>query len=328
MPSSRWKDALWNLLDALSLRRVTANVALSAGLIGLATQSAADAGSQPRVPVTPALAPEATVRKFKGKYVLKRSSTSFFIHLAGHRSHSSHSSHSSHRSHSSSSHYSGSHFSSSPTPSASAPRAPVVQEPTPPPQKKIVEQPPPKRELEWGRGVLATPRSTLDQTAGATHISETFSISPRARQDGNSFTGYVSTSAIDLRTTSIAVQVRRHAANATTIFAAAIDSENWLGFRIEGGQLSIESHTAGKTAARRIAYDPLQHRYFRLRTSKVADVVVWETSANGVSWNPEYVETATIAIDALRIAVSAGTTKSVTAPGTAVFDDVRVEPKP
>ena len=65
----------------------------------------------------------------------------------------------------------------------------------------------------------------------------------------------------------------------------------------------------------------------RLRSSNVANVVVWETSANGVNWNPEYVETAAIPIDALRIAVSAGTTKSVAAPGAAVFDSVLVELK-
>ncbi|MGZ5442214.1 MAG: hypothetical protein ACXW31_07780 [Thermoanaerobaculia bacterium] len=46
------------------------------------------------------------------------------------------------------------------------------------------------------------------------------------------------------------------------------------------------------------------------------------------SWNPEYVETATIPLASLRIAVSAGTVKSPAAPGKAVFEKVVVERKP
>ena len=52
---------------------------------------------------------------------------------------------------------------------------------------------------------------------------------------------------------NMAVQLRRAAAGATTIFAAAIDAGNWWGFRIEGGQLAIESHTNNRVAARRIS---------------------------------------------------------------------------
>ena len=36
MSESSWKNALWDFLDLLSLRRITTRVALSAGLIGLA----------------------------------------------------------------------------------------------------------------------------------------------------------------------------------------------------------------------------------------------------------------------------------------------------
>ena len=105
---ARWKDALANLADVLSLRRLTSRVALSAGLLSLAAHAAPEAAAQPRVPVTPVLAPEAVVRRFRGRYVLRRHAQTYAIRLAGHGSHSSHASHASH-----SSHYSGSHFSSS-----------------------------------------------------------------------------------------------------------------------------------------------------------------------------------------------------------------------
>jgi hypothetical protein len=56
--------------------------------------------------------------------------------------------------------------------------------------------------------------------------------------------------------------------------------------------------------------------------------VVWETSADSVNWNPEYVETVGLDLTALRIALSAGTTKSTAVTGPAAFDSVTVERKP
>jgi len=341
MADSRWKDALWKLLDVVALRRITARVALSAGLVGLATQGPSDSSVQPRVPVAPAFVPDQEVRKLKGKYILKRAANSFFVHLAGHRSHSSHSSHSSHgshRSHSSSSHYSGahaSHYSSSATPAP--PPEPVTA--PPPPPRKVVETPPPKPEpllretfnnlvsTRWRVDVIATPPETFDAGVLTTHMSNALTITPLARQDGTHFSGFASTGAFDLNSASVAAELRRAASGGTTIFAAVIDAQNWIGFRIEGGRLSLESHTAGKVAARTVTYDAAEHRYLRLRTSSVAPVVVWETSADGSNWNPEYVETATIKLASLRIALSAGTTKRIESTGAAVFDNVLVEQK-
>jgi hypothetical protein len=339
MSDSHWKDALWNLLHALSLRRLTARVALSASLVGLATQSTAEAGAQPRVPVTPAFTPEVTVRKFKGKYVLRRMAGTLGIHLAGHRSHSSHSSHRSHASHSSGSHYSGSHFSSSPSP----PTPPAVPEPAPAPRRVVQEPPapPPKpapvlqedfatAELteRWNIGVLATPPSTFDP-AMAVEVARGFlSITPAARKDGAHFSGCVSRGTFDLRKASITAQLRRASAGGTTLFVAAVDHANWIGFRVEGGRLVSESHTEGKVASHATAFDPEEHRFLRLRMTDVVHIIVWETSADGIRWNAEYVETGSIALDALRIALSAGTTKRVDTPGAAAFEGITVEQAP
>jgi hypothetical protein len=139
MPPSSWRGALSNLASLVSLRRVTARVALSAGLLGLATQPAT--ALQPRVPMMPTIADEATVRRFKGKHVLKRTSAGQFLRMAGHRSHSSHSSHSSH--------YSGSstHFSSSSpqpvSPPTPAPEPTSAAAPEPQPAPEPVAQPEP-----------------------------------------------------------------------------------------------------------------------------------------------------------------------------------------
>lgn len=339
MSDWKWKNALWNLTDTLLFRRITARVALSAGLLGLAAQSAP--GDVIRVPVSPALEPEAAVRKFKGRYVLKRVANTMTVHLAGHRSHSSHSSHASHSSHSSSSHYSGahsSHFSSSAPPPSPSPL------PQPALPRSVAPQSVPERSkpapiftedfgggeavaARWRIGVLATAPETFDPKVAIEQHRGFLTVTPLAHTGGLHFSGYVSTQSFDLNVASIAAQVREIARGGTTIFAAAVDAANWVGFRIEGGQLVIESHTRGRVAAKRIAYDATQQRFLRLRSSNVAPVVVWETSADGRNWNAEYVETTGLDRRSLRIALSAGTTKS-SAAGPASFDGVIVEAKP
>lgn len=335
MADSKWKDALSHLLGAFPLRRITARVALSAGLLGLSAQSPADV-TRTRIPVSPALEPEAAVRKFKGRYVLKRVANTLTVRFAGHQSHSSHSSHASHSSHSSSSHYSGahsSHFSSSAAPPAQQPDLP--RSVTPQPIAAALKPSPILNEdfdsgepvaNRWRIGVLATAPETFDPHIGIEQSHGLLTITPVNHQAGAHFSGYISTRSFDLNAVSIAVQVRHAAIGAATIIAAAIDARNWVGFKIEGGQLAIESNTNGRVAAKKIPYSATQHRFLRLRTSNVAPVIVWETSADGKNWNAEYVETASIDRSALRIALSAGATKS-SATGPASFAGVVVEPK-
>jgi hypothetical protein len=336
MSDAKWKDALWNLLDILPLRRITGRVALSAGLIGLAAQSSPAGMTDARVPVSPVLAPEAAVRKFKGRYVLKRVANALTVRFVGHGSHSSHSSHASHASHLSSS-----------SPSPYQPPAPTPEPvPVPTPQPDLPRSAAPRAAVRppraapilkdefdsdsigdrWRIGVLATAPETHDASVAVDRSGGLLTIRPVAHKSGAHFNGYVSIASFDLNSCSMAVQLRRAAAGATTIFAAAIDAGNWWGFRIEGGQLAIESHTNNRVAARKIAYDPSQHRFLRLRTSNVAPVVVWETSADGTNWNPEYVETESTRVSAVRIVLSAGTTRSA-ATEAAAFDNVVVEGK-
>ena len=175
--------------------------------------------------------------------------------------------------------------------------------------------------------MIATPSETFDAGVFTMQMSNALTISPLTNADGMRFSGFASISAFDLNSASIAAEVRRAASGGTTIFAVVIDAKNWIGFRVEGGRLSFESHTAGKIAARTVAYSATEHRYLRLRTSGITPVIVWETSADGSTWNPEYVETAAIKLASLRIALSAGTTKRAAAPGNAVFDSIVVEQK-
>ena len=112
---------------------------------------------------------------------------------------------------------------------------------------------------------------------------------------------------------------------AVTIFAAAQDANNWLGFRIVGGKLYCETRVDGRVSAKVAAYDAERHRWLRLRPGTVAAVVVWETSADGRNWVPEFVATPEISVSSLRVALSAGTLKAVPVPGSAAFDNFLVE---
>ena len=202
MADRKWKDALWNLLDIGPLRRITGRVALSAGLLGLAAQSSPAGVTETRVPVSPVLAPEATVRKFKGRYVLRRVANALTVRFAAHGSHRSHSSHASHASHSSSSHYSGahsSHFSSSPSPTP-APSTPPDLPPSAPPRAarppKPQKAPPMLKESfdasdgfseRWRVGVLATAAETFDSNVVVDHGQGVLRITPLAHKRGAHF---------------------------------------------------------------------------------------------------------------------------------------------
>lgn len=374
MAESRWKDALWRLAATGALRRLTARVALSAGLLGLATRGAAESEAGPRVPVSPALEPAATVRRFKGRYVLRRSEGSIHVHLAGHSSHSSHASHSSHSSgsHYSGSHFSSSHFSSSPTPApapvpapAPAPEPLILPQPEPQPSsepvpstepsttpdstpapsrsrrsRRVVEAPPAKPaplfeetfdaltrdESRWRAGVLATPPQTMDFAAIVQQYRGQLRITPATGKSGAHFSGYVSLDTFNLETATLTVKLREAGrGGVTTIFAAAVDAQNWAGFRVEDGQLAFESHTAGRVVARKVPYVAAQHRFLRLRLSRVARVVVWETSSDRANWTPAYVETSALNLAALHLVLSAGTEHSIDTSTTATFGAVLVE---
>jgi hypothetical protein len=308
MSDRQWKDALWNLLDVLRLRRITGRVALSAGLMGFATQSAPDAMAGPRVPVSPVpyCGAPRTLSSCTWRDIGRTART---VHT---------------------------------DPTA---RTVLTARTAPARTRRTTRRRHRRHLLRQHRGrsrrgrlnalerkrraqfSMATPPSTYDPNMIVTQERGALIITPAQKPDAH-FSGYVSVQSFDLQSSTITVSVRRAASGAATIFAAAIDSENWSGFRIEGGELLLESHTKGRVAAKTIPYRASQHRFLRLRMSSVAPLIVWETSGDGASWTSEYVETSNIPVSALRIALSAGTTKSTPFSGPAEFDSVTVERRP
>jgi len=175
-------------------------------------------------------------------------------------------------------------------------------------------------------GVLVTPASTFDEAIDTRQSGTRLMITPRDQVHGSHFSGFVSDQAYDLRTTSFSVSLVRCAG--ITIFAAGVDPDNWFGFQTDGKTLTFESRMNGHATSKKAFFDEVQHRYLRIRASDVAPTVVWESSANGRSWTLEHVQTHTIPISSLHVALSAGTTTAGNARGTAIFEGLKLEPKP
>ena len=174
--------------------------------------------------------------------------------------------------------------------------------------------------------MLVTAPSTYDAQIGSAAKDGRLVVKPKSGIAGNHFAGFVSKATFDLGAERISIQLRRATSGAaTTIFAVGYDANNWLGFRISGRTLYCETRVDGHSSAKETAYDPERHRWLRLRPGTVAAVVVWETSADGKYWTPEFVAQPDIRISAVHVALSAGTPHAVSVPGSAEFDDFLVD---
>jgi hypothetical protein len=181
-------------------------------------------------------------------------------------------------------------------------------------------------ESNWKRGVLATPPDSFDPRPDPVLANRSLVIHPRAHTWGRHFDGFIFNGTFDLSLAKCAVELRQAASGAAvTLFVAGHDFDNWAGFRIAGGKLSFEARAAGTSSSKDVNYDPERHRWLRLRSSGVANLLVWETSADGKTWSVEYAATPEMVLSGVRIALSAGTESPVATPGAAAFDNFSVE---
>ena len=107
---------------------------------------------------------------------------------------------------------------------------------------------------------------------------------------------------------------------ASTIFSVGIDRNNWLSFRTKGNTLYMVSRVAGTTSSATITYSASGHRFWRFRHDAVTDSILFETSADGVTWVAHRTVPRQIALDAVRAELIAGTSEAVDVPGTALFN--------
>lgn len=71
------------------------------------------------------------------------------------------------------------------------------------------------------------------------------------------------------------------------------------------------------TSLAAVPYDPINHKFFRLAGS--GGNLLWQTSPDGTTWTTQLAKAPPIPIDAVNLAIGAGTGMAVGAPGTATF---------
>jgi hypothetical protein len=338
-------------------------IVLSAGLLTLASNSAAaqpKIQADPRQSLQ-----KSQISKFSAKYLLRAAagSLSMMARHGSHSSHSSHSSHYSsssspgHTSHSShSSHYSSSyptpvpapspshsshsshssHYSSSGPATSTIPGTTVSPRTRPSDTSSLGSPRTPfgfsdgfdgsyRTSTRWVPGALNADDASYDSEVVAAERNGRLEIAPRADAPGRHFNGYLSAGEWNFTDAKAAVEVVQAAESADTVFAIGIDSDNWYGFVAEEGTLYLQSKLKGVKSPKSIPYNAAKHRFWRFRLSSADNTITWETSPDGQSWEPQRVETLQMDITAVHVTLSAGTYKMTKAPGTAIFDNFRLE---
>jgi hypothetical protein len=109
---------------------------------------------------------------------------------------------------------------------------------------------------------------------------------------------------------------------ADTTFAVVADAGRYYRMTVESGVLVFAT---SDSAATNVPYDAVQHRHLRIRHDCVADQVLFETSPDALAWTVRRMVAATVPLPAAYVELEAGTYQPEVAPGSAVFDNLRVD---
>jgi PKD repeat protein len=151
-------------------------------------------------------------------------------------------------------------------------------------------------------------------------------ISPRANQFGEHYNGYLSAATWNLTNANASVEVVQVAAgSADTQMALGIDAFNYCVIEQESGRLYFAQVVGGNGTPTSIVYSATQHRFWRIRHDLATDSLVFETSPDRTNWTAQRTVARQWPITALKVALTAGTFQPVAGPGTAIFDDFRIE---
>ena len=106
----------------------------------------------------------------------------------------------------------------------------------------------------------------------------------------------------------------------THLYALVSDEVGYIEVVAGNGGLYFQKIVAGTLAeVGSIPYDPVEHAYWRLRGS--AGITYWETSADAQTWQIQASEPNPIPLDAVSIALAAGTYQvEPVAPGVSRFE--------
>lgn len=179
---------------------------------------------------------------------------------------------------------------------------------------------------KWFLGGLNRPNSSFDPQVVVAERNQRLEIVPRANQSEQHYNGYVSTARWNLTNGSASVEVVQVATSgASTVFAIGTDSESWYRFIVEDGRIYFQRDEDRGGGGTSLPYDAAAHRFWRFRHNPSANQILFETSSNGTNWNVARTVARDNPISAVRVELSAGTFNPVSAPGTAIFDNFKLD---
>jgi len=182
----------------------------------------------------------------------------------------------------------------------------------------------------WRLGTLRTPQpGAWDEAVSVREWNGRLEVTPRSRQSGEHYNGYVSAATWSVRGARASVEAAQLTLGAAeTTFTLALDPQNWFRFVARAGQLMFRSRAANVETSAAVAYDPAPHRFWSFRHDRASDQVSFETSADGRTWARQRVVPRPFPLSAMTVELGAGTSTSVVTPGAALFDNFIFESSP
>jgi hypothetical protein len=218
---------------------------------------------------------------------------------------------------------------------------------------------PAQSEQNFNRGTLTQNAAAFDPAVSVVVQNGQLEITPRTSADNASFNGFVSVRPLDLDVTpNVSVEIKQttEGEGAQTAFAVGTDSANFYRFVVDsdesvpptpqsagnsskktnlvdeaqprqtgGRRLTFVTVINGQPFTVGIAYDPVQHRFWRFRSDAVARKMNFETSPEAIEWTLRFSsDISPLGVGALASELSAGTLRSTPNPGKAIFDNYAV----
>ena len=204
--------------------------------------------------------------------------------------------------------------------------------------------PPPP--ITFTQGILTQPPGALDPQVQATQQNGVFTIKPRAGTPDLHYNGFTSDQDINLNDYNVGVEVKQTATGgAESVFSIGEDSTTFFRFvkidgtRTPGASASIETDSLrsisgagadasflffqikvnGVLSSFNIPYDAVLHRFWRFRHQKQDNTINFETSPNQATWTIRHTVILEKGVSELTAELSAGTSTTVTDPGSTVF---------
>ncbi len=179
----------------------------------------------------------------------------------------------------------------------------------------------------WTRRTINEGFEALDPTVPVDVAGGRLTITPHAGASGVKHGGLTSAHTYPMTCSATRVelvQATNVSSTADTTFAVAVDPAHWYRMTVENGVLYLGARN-GAISSTSVPYDPAQHRHLRIRHDCVADSVSFETSPDGTTWTPRRTIPRKVDLRAAYVELEAGTFQSEASPGTAIFDNVRIE---